>query len=740
MDIHLDGDVFDESSRTGTTPLYSPRCSRSVSLTDLLYRFNEDAAAMNQARLKKSMQTCNTCRIRKVRCNGARPLCSNCHRLGFPCSYADGQPASRTIVLPRRRVRQACLSCHGRKARCSGHWPACERCRGLGLDCVYRPGKRARLSASASCATIKSPSPSEWMAMRADSADSDHGDVHAFDARQRQQDSDHEAPATLMHAIPGANIESFDNLMPRILDTFFRHIHHIPTCSFLHRASLMAQYADGKVGKALLLAIVAITSCLMDMGPGMQEFGHRCAKDAEMLVLADYTRPSIFKTQALVFIIKHRIITNSFSSAFILLGVASRFAAALRLNHESTDLSFLAQESRRRLMWSLYCIDAAISGGQRDYRLWNTATLHIGLPCNERNFEFDLPKHTEKLVCNSEEPHLRLAEDIGSLALHIRILHIRQQIVEFCKDSLAAARVNGPDFEASVAALHQELGEFANRLPTSFQFSQGSLRLRAYSPRICVFVMIHVWWHQCHCDLYRLGLSGFRNALNPAMVEGLDGIFWQRCRQQCLDHSLAMARIFAAMKHLNATMVADLDLALCAHQCARILAHVLHLDEGVVGLEANHVTEQVRFCLWAVQSCCKGLSAEAVATEMDALIDGGLVLDAILAKDTNACFGNDESSSRAQGAATVGVGDDEPLLNAIISPLSATLSNGWPLERCSLDALGQGDEAEGVPEPGCDGFGGAADLFSHQDGCTEGADVDGVDWTWPDFLKPCAGL
>ncbi|PHH70651.1 hypothetical protein CDD82_7001 [Ophiocordyceps australis] len=731
MDIHLhldlDLDLVDESPRPSTTPL----CS---SLTDILYRFNEDASAMNQARLKKSMQTCNTCRIRKVRCNGARPLCSNCQRLGFPCSYADGQPPSRSIVLPRRRVRQACLTCHGRKARCSGHWPACERCRGLGLDCVYRPGKRARLSASASCATDKSPSPSECMATRADSADTDHGDL--FDTGHPRHQSVHQA--TWIQATPGTNTQFLDSLMPRILDSFFRHIHHIPTCSFLHRASLMAQYAHGNVGKALLLAIVAITSCLMDMGPGMQQFGHRCAKDSEMLILADYTRPSIFKIQALVLIIKHRIITNSFSSAFILLSVASRFAAVLRLNHESTDLSFLAQESRRRLMWSLYCIDAAISGGQRDYRLWNTPALHIALPCNERNFEFDLPKHTEKLVSNSQEPRLRHTEDIGSLALHIRILHIRQKIVEFSKDTLAVARLNGPDFEASVAALHQELDEFANRLPTSFQFSQSSLRLRAYSPRICVFVMIHVWWHQCHCDLYRLGLSGFRNALTPAMVEGLDGTFWQRCRQQCLDHSLAMARIFAAMKHLNATMVADLDLALCAHQCARILAHALHVDEGTLGLKADHVTEQVRFCLWAVQSCCKGPSAMEVAMEINALIERGLVLDALLPKDIHAHLDNDESLAQVEVAAT-GVGD-ETLLNAMISPLSATLFNSWPQGRSSLDSLDEGEEAECVPEPDCDTFQGASDLFNHQDIGIEGVDVDGANWAWPDFLKPCAGL
>ena len=97
-------------------------------------------------RPKKSSSTCTTCRARKVRCNGARNVCSNCQRLGFPCSYDDGDSGAWSVSLPRRRVKQACLSCHSRKARCSGHVPVCERCRAQGIDCVYRPSKRSRVS------------------------------------------------------------------------------------------------------------------------------------------------------------------------------------------------------------------------------------------------------------------------------------------------------------------------------------------------------------------------------------------------------------------------------------------------------------------------------------------------------------------------------------------------------------------------------------------------------------------
>lgn len=148
-------------------------------------------STQNQAqdrRPKKSSSTCATCRHRKVRCNGARPMCSNCQRLGFPCSYDEADSDAWHVSLPRRRVKQACLTCHSRKARCSGHLPSCERCTSLGLDCVYRPAKRIR-AGSRSHGSIKSPA--------ARSVDSDSHD--ARDDSDRAMSDPASTPASYGH-------------------------------------------------------------------------------------------------------------------------------------------------------------------------------------------------------------------------------------------------------------------------------------------------------------------------------------------------------------------------------------------------------------------------------------------------------------------------------------------------------------------------------------------------------------
>ncbi|GAB0138739.1 hypothetical protein EsDP_00006964 [Epichloe bromicola] len=488
-------------------------------------------------------------------------------------------------------------------------------------------------------------------------------------------------PSTFNHDIPSTD-GSFDSVISRTFDQFFRHVHHIPMYSFLHRASLMEQYNAGKVDKALLLALIGITSCLTDMGNGVREYGDRCIDRAESLVFSDYSRPSTFKVQALVFMIKHRILSNRYPSAFMLLSMASRFAAALRLNHNSPNLCFLAQESRRRLMWSLYCIDTGIAAGYRDFALWRADRIFVSLPCNERNFEFDLPQPAEMLNPECNGPEVQHSEDVGSLALHIRILHLRQKIIEFTKDVLVSRTISDTSsLQEPVLALHKQLDGFAGRLPASFQFSESSLRLRAYSPRICVFIMIHVWWHQCHCDLYRMTMAGFREALPEATLQCLDQGFLTHCQRQCVVHSLAMASIFASMQKLGAKPVADLDLALCAYQCARMLKYALHGSGEKFGLTVEAVTDKAKVCLQAIKQCCMGPAAGAIRSDLERLISQGLGSGVCSPQDP--CLDTDRSNHSTETAVpsrhpvlrNIELTEDPSVISTTKSPTMRTASN-----------------------------------------------------------------
>ncbi|KAF3771124.1 hypothetical protein M406DRAFT_34356 [Cryphonectria parasitica EP155] len=590
--------------------------------------------------IKKPSNTCVTCRARKVRCDGTRDVCQNCSRLGFTCSYDDSVPhhhhlnsaspaggmissgtaASDALNIhvvaahpPRRRVRQACQTCHSRKAKCSGTMPKCDRCRTHGLNCVYRPSKRARTSTTPGAATRDS--------LAGDTSGSRDGYL-SDQSRSLSDIAENGALATLRHLPPPE-----ETLILKTFENFFRHIHHIPLFSFLHQASLMQRYHSGSMDRALLLSLIGITSLLTDLGHGAREYGNRCVSVAERLILRDLDRPTVLKIQALVLIIKHRIFCRRFSDAFMLTGLASRFAAALRLNHEIPKLCFLAQESRRRLMWSLFMIDIGMAAGHPDFTLWahRPNMIDLKLPCNERNFEYDLPETTEALAPPPMLPDGTLpplSDNVGFLALHVRIQWIRSKILAFTK-SFVTSRPQGADLQSlprRCEELQADLDAFEQRLPGPFRWTSQNLKLRAYHPRLCVFLMTHIWWRQCHCDLYRIALVGRRESLSKRAIAMLDPAFVRRCREQCYEHAKAMADMFAEVTLDKGVPVSDLDLPVCVYQCANTLYYTLAAYPDEFNLSPAGVTEMANNCLKIVKKSAPGPAAAAIVSYLPLLV------------------------------------------------------------------------------------------------------------------------
>ncbi|ROV92521.1 hypothetical protein VSDG_06642 [Cytospora chrysosperma] len=610
---------------------------------------------------KKPSNTCVTCRARKVRCDGNRDICNNCMRLGFTCSYDDCvshhhqhsngaapgimNPDGATVVAaandalsihavashpPRRRVRQACQSCHSRKAKCSGTMPKCDRCRNHGLDCVYRPSKRSRLTTT--------PGTSASQHGR-DSLMGDHAsgivgsgacrDGYMSDQSRSASDQlESNGYPSLRHLPPPE-----ESLVIRTFEKFFRHIHHIPLFSYLHQASLMQRYHSGSMDRPLLLSLIGITSTLTDLGPGAREYGNRCISMAELLILRDLDQPTVLKIQAMILIIKHRIFFRRFSDAFMLTGLVSRFAAALHLNHDNPRLCFLAQESRRRLMWSLFMIDIGMAAGQIDFTLWanRPERIDIKLPCNERNFEYDLPEVTEYLAPPPPRPDgslVPLSDNVGFLALHIRIQWIRSRILAFTKGLVDghSGKLDLGGIPRKCEELQAELDAFEGRLPVPFKWNEANLRLRAYHPRLCVYLMTHLWWQQCHCDLYRIALVGRRESLSKDSINSLDPAFVKHCQTRCFEHAKAMAEMFAlVLQFEKGVPVSDLDLPVLSYQCANTLYYTLATCGHEFDISYATVTEMATSCLKVAKQAAPGPAAGAIAEVLEKLMQTGWV-------------------------------------------------------------------------------------------------------------------
>lgn len=661
-------------------------------------------------------RTCITCRARKVKCDGRPDKCTNCERLGFTCSYdpntivttsidagvgpshsitsheafsidrlvpteTEGSVSTSTtttapvVGLRRIRARQACQSCHVKKAKCSGiinksgpggsgsgGYRGCERCRALGIACVLRKGKRGLALPG-----MNNSSLGDAGEMILD--DGGNG-MHLDDPRDLDDDMNHNgsitggrstaSPAPIPSNNPDASgridlSQPDDPIVKRAFDNYFRHVHHVPMFSFLHRASLMERYDAGLLDRALLLAIVGIAALLTDLGPSVsvadpELFSNRCIDEAASICTSELENRSITRLEALVIVVKHRILSKRFSAAFMLHALTSRFANVLRLNVENPALCFLAQESRRRLMWSIYMIDAWFANGQTDLALWPDPErqIRVQLPCNERNFDFDLPEVTEPLRQPPPSPSgqpVQLPDAVGFTALHIRMHWLRTRILQL---SLRVVGAN-PDpnelmqLPLRCAEFKAELDSFEARLPPSFRWSESNLRLRSYSSRLAIFFTTHVWWRQCHLDLYRLFLPGLKEALSGSSLAQLAGSTvgspaaqgqgqWQGqqgqngqrqglvewARQECYKHARAMADMFAQVLALGESSVplADVDLPGCALQCGRVLYHSFQTRDGgqSPAPSAEGVREMVSVCLRVARLACPGPASRAIVS------------------------------------------------------------------------------------------------------------------------------
>ncbi|AEO55796.1 hypothetical protein MYCTH_2132970 [Thermothelomyces thermophilus ATCC 42464] len=580
----------------------------------------------------KRTNTCVTCRARKVRCDGRRTICTNCERLGFNCSYDEnvgvevvpGEGGGTAISVPRRRVRQACQNCHARKARCSGTMPSCDRCRAQRLECVYRPGKRSLpppVPSTSISAAAPSPGSRSGSGSGSGSGTGSGMDLDSHTAQGAPNDygtsSGTASPATAVDPS-----EPDEALALKAFDNFFRHVYHVAMFSFLHRPSLMELYHAGSLDRALVLSIVGVASLLTDLGPGMAEYGNRCIEEAVSLCLASLEKPTLSRLQALVLAIKHRILSKRFSSAFMLHAIASRFATALRLYQENPELCFLAREARRRLMWSIYMIDASISMGQADVAIWFDAErqIQLQLPCNERHFDFDLPDPTEPLRPPGPDPVTGaippLPDVLGLMALHIRLYWIRSRILQCTSKAAASPTADAlAMLPSQLADFAAELEMFEARLPVSFRENEANFRLRSYSSRLNIFITTHLLWRQCHLDLYRLFLPGLKEALAPAALQQLDPHFVMHKRRSCYEHARRMADMMSQLLSLSSTStsppVADLDLP--------------GGDLGL-GFTQERVRELATVCLRAARQSTPGPASASIQADIERLIASGLSL------------------------------------------------------------------------------------------------------------------
>ncbi|OQD81984.1 hypothetical protein PENANT_c024G06968 [Penicillium antarcticum] len=288
------------------------------------------------------------------------------------------------------------------------------------------------------------------------------------------------------------SIVSHKELLQSVHD-YFEWIYPLPSYSFLHEPTIREQSHNNTLDQSLALVLVAITNLLLsEKGQPLNE-SPSLLKKAETIILDDLERPSTIKLQALILITHYHIQTGRFSRAYMLTGLAARAATALRLNYERPELSFIAQESRRRVLWALTAIDG--DSGHAEAPI----LAHV---------------HLEK---DSTSP-------ISLLGVCIRLSKIQKDIMRLTRQ-LALSEQPLVHLIGLVQEIQKDLWRVQADVELSFgyQITSSTHLIAAQDDRwFTRFLQIAVSWHQSHCDLYRLFLPGYPEAAPKIIIGAMD--------------------------------------------------------------------------------------------------------------------------------------------------------------------------------------------------------------------------
>lgn len=126
------------------------------------------------------------------------------------------------------------------------------------------------------------------------------------------------------------------------------------------------------------------------------------------------------------------------STAFMISGISSRLAQLLRLDSEPTPeslegipsgLLIAEKEARRRLVWSCYIQDVAISSGVDLISSWPLAPK-ARLPCSDREFTLQLECDSGILGEGKDfDDEVSQSKNMSLEAAFVHIIYLRKQVL-----------------------------------------------------------------------------------------------------------------------------------------------------------------------------------------------------------------------------------------------------------------------------------------------------------------------
>ncbi|KAK6364955.1 hypothetical protein LTS17_011651 [Exophiala oligosperma] len=377
-----------------------------------------------------------------------------------------------------------------------------------------------------------------------------------------------------------------DTLTRNLVEEFFTLLYPLPSFSFLHPEITQERLMEGSLDEALVFAICGITELQRRSDSEAQGRSVAWISKSEELIWQHLEKPSMARLQVLVLCVAYRIDTGSSHRAFMLAGVASRSATAMRLNHERHDLDPTSNEVRRRTLWSLKVLEQYFSIGLPEYELLPFENIYLQLPSREDCFqESDQPLHLEG----------------GAYSLFVKLTSLRRDTMKFNR-SIALFDQPFPQLLKLTRSLDSELLHLRDQMPAGSDMAAASVAQFISTPWLARHLVMQLSWHQCRCDLYRLFLPGYPEAAPALVLADLDLATTQTAVQVCAKSALSIIEILSEVNsQCSHSPLMEYDSAICGYHACRLILFLAGCQSEMSSISKEYAISRGELCLAAMK-------------------------------------------------------------------------------------------------------------------------------------------
>ncbi len=140
-----------------------------------------------------------------------------------------------------------------------------------------------------------------------------------------------------------------------------------------------------------------------------------------------------------------------------------------------------------------------------------------------------------------------------------------------------STETDGEDIIRKVTGLRKRLSDFEQRLPSNLKFVPRNLYLHSNASQKITFVMLQSWWHECHCNLFRFTLPGFRESVN---LSSHSSRFVQECHDQVLASAVAQSNLWKLVGNMGNIPMCDTNIVVLVHSNTRTMLAIRRLTEA----------------------------------------------------------------------------------------------------------------------------------------------------------------